>query len=514
MARQGNRQPHPHPENHVVGQRDRRSVLADLLVHRHVLRSSLNADAHVEFPRSRTPRNLIPSPLMGDSPICVSQLDFTPQLDVFPSPRDWRDQFLYQLLIDRFDDNGDHPPFHPNEAPRGRDESKACEFQGGNLKGITRRLDYIKNLGCTAVWISPPFKQRQEDPNSCHGYAVQDFLAIDPRFGTLEDLQELTREAHARGMYVILDIVINHTGDNWGYPAGGGMRFNEPGRYDFGFWRGRYGEQISHDDAMNGKLGPDDGVWPVELQDPDMYKRRGEIRDFNTAGRDEKISGDFFSLKDLDLNNPRCVDALVKIYKYWIAIADIDGFRMDTVTHTEPAATATFCNGIREYCKSIGKDNFFIFAEIVEGDEQLKKYVGGNTPAAGEAEKFPLFDAVLDFPLHFVLEEVIKGFQAPKVLRNRYESFGHFYRDYGAAGQYFVTFVDNHDQITRKYRRFGAGVDDPRQAVLAIGYLLVNLGIPCIYYGTEQGFDGGGPTDIFVRECMFGGNWGAFDTHG
>ena len=448
---------------------------------------------------------------MTQPPRSVAELDFKPQHDVFPSPRDWRDHVIYQLLIDRFDDMGDHPPYHPNECKRGRDEKNAGTFQGGRIKGITRRLDYIKGLGCTAVWVSPPFKNRQDDANACHGYAIQNFLDVDPRFGTIDDLRELTREAHARGMYVILDIVINHTGDNWAYPDDKPMPFKEDGRYEFGFWR-KHGGGV-----VDGEMGIDDGVWPIELQDPDVYKRRGYIRDMSNAGRDEKINGDFFSLKDLDLNNPKALTAMIQIYKYWIAATDVDGFRVDTVGHTEPGATSNFCNAIREYCKSIGKDNFIIFAEIVEGDEMLKRFVGGNVPPPGvdvTDEEYPTFDAVLDFPLYFVLEEVIKGFQAPHVLRDRYESFRHFYRDYGAAGQYFVTFVDNHDQMVRPYKRFMNNVDDPRQAALAIGYLLTNMGIPCIYYGTEQGFDGGGSSDAYVREAMFGGNWGAFDTTG
>jgi len=113
-----------------------------------------------------------------------------------------------------------------------------------------------------------------------------------------------------------------------------------------------------------------------------------------------------------------------------------------------------------------------------------------------------------------VLEEVIKGFKSPADLRDRYERFNNFYRDYSEAGQYFVTFVDNHDQMARPFRRFMNGVTDWKQAVLAIGYLLCNMGIPCIYYGTEQGFDGGGKSDLYVREAMFGGKWGAFDTTG
>jgi hypothetical protein len=129
----------------------------------------------------------------------VEQLDFTPRGEVFPSPRDWRDQFIYQLLIDRYDDAQDHPAYDPHTAPRGKDASTSGCFQGGKIKGVTRRLDYIKGLGCTTIWLSPPFKNRQDCQHSCHGYGIQDFLAIDPRFGTLEDLQELVREAHSAG---------------------------------------------------------------------------------------------------------------------------------------------------------------------------------------------------------------------------------------------------------------------------------------------------------------------------
>jgi len=112
------------------------------------------------------------------------------------------------------------------------------------------------------------------------------------------------------------------------------------------------------------------------------------------------------------------------------------------------------------------------------------------------------------------LEEVIKGFLSPANLRERYERFKTLYADHGEAGRYFVTFVDNHDQMTRPYRRLLHHNPFPGQAVLAIGYLLTSQGVPCIYYGTEQGFDGGGDHDSFVRECMFGGEWGAFDSTG
>ncbi len=442
----------------------------------------------------------------------VKELDFTPKNKVYPSPTDWRDQFIYQLLIDRFDnDDPKVPPFDPKAPRQGTDESEGSKFQGGKIKGIIRRLDYIKSLGCTAIWISPPFKNRQEDEHTPHGYGIQDFLDVDPRWGTIHDLREMVKAAHDRKMYVILDIVINHTGNNWGYPGNKGMPFNETGRYDFGFWRGRDGREIPHDKVK--ELGPDDGVWPVEFQDPDAYKRRGEIRNLMSCGPDEAINGDFYSLKDIDLMRPDIIDAIIKCYKFWICECDVDGFRMDTVTNTEPEQTAIFINAIREYAISIGKKNFFIYAEIVGDDEKLRKYIGGNNPV-DEHTRYPRFNAVLDFPMYFVLEEVIKQFISPETLRDRYQKFQNFYRDFGEAGRYFVTFLDNHDQMTRPYRRFMHQVSDHRQAVLGIGYILTNMGVPCIYYGTEQAFDGGGHTDVCVREAMFGGKFGAFGTRG
>ncbi len=436
----------------------------------------------------------------------ASELDFTPRDKVFPSPRDWRDQFIYFLLVDRFNNNQPNTlPYDPALAPSGRDPNQGGLFQGGNLKGIIRRLDYIRNLGCTAIWLSPVFKNRQEKNDTYHGYGIQDFLEVDPRFGTKEDLHELVRQAHSRAMYVILDIILNHSGDNWAYPGDYPYYFwkESPGPFDFGFWRQRNPAQ---------GFQQDDACWPTELQNPDSYKRRGQIR--NWSDPDEAINGDFLSLKELDITKPNVLDTLIRIYKYWIAETDIDGFRVDTVKHMEDTATAIFCNAVREFAKRIGKQNFFIFGEVVGDDLTLQHYIGRNSRITGTNERFPSLDACLDFPLYFILEETIKGLLSPDQLRDRYERFKTLYADHGEAGRYFVTFVDNHDQMCRPYRRFANNNPYPEQTALAIGYLLTSQGIPCIYYGTEQGFNGGGDSDACVRECMFGGKWGAFGTTG
>lgn len=448
----------------------------------------------------------------------VEQLSFEPEHDVHPSPRDWRDQVMYQVLIDRFDDGQEHPAYVPGKTPKSEGEARAqgsCRFQGGRIRGITRRLDYLQGLGVTTIWISPPLKNRSDDESACHGYGIQNFLAIDPRFGTIADLKDLVRAAHARGMYVVLDIVINHTGDCWAYKGNVEAIYDDKGtRHEFGYWRKAGGGEIKPGE----ELGIEDGVWPVELQDPECFKRRGRIRDFGAAGLEEAVHGDFGILKDLDLLNPKVLDTLIKCYKYWIKTLDLDGFRIDTVKHSDPEPTALFCNAIREYCQRIGKRNFLLFGEVVDGDELLLRYIARNTALEGIEQRWPLLSAVLDFPLYFVLEEVIKGFESVSRLRERYESFRALFRDYAAASQHYVTFVDNHDQMHRPYRRFAAGSNDWRQSALAIGYLLCNLGIPCIYYGTEQGLDGAGKEDNAVREAMFGGpvdtGWGAFGTSG
>jgi glycosidase len=442
---------------------------------------------------------------MSDKLKSLSEIDFTPAGKIFPSPSDWRDHFIYFLLVDRFN-NGDKniPAYDPASAVNDRDDSEGEQWQGGTLKGITDKLDYIKDLGCTAIWLSPIFRNRKEI-NTYHGYAIQNFLDVDPRFGTIKDLQKLVQTAHKKGMYVILDVVINHTGDNWAYPGGYRYYYSGGECFPFGFWRGAY--------SQSGIKWPDDAVWPADFQDPEWYRRKGEIRDWDASP--EAREGDFCTLKELDTSKSEVLRTLIDAYKFWIALADVDGYRLDAIKHVEDSNASIFCSAIREFAQKIGKKNFFLFGEIIGNDKLIDQYIGRNAKIPGSNERFPSLDAALDFPLWGVLEWVIKGLANPYELRARYDSFRDIYADHGQAGQYFVTFLDNHDQIGRNPRgRFLYNNDFTEQVMLAMGYLLTSLGIPCIYYGTEQGFNGGGDHDKYIRECMFGGKWGAFNTTG
>jgi hypothetical protein len=170
-----------------------------------------------------------------------------------------------------------------------------------------------------------------------------------------------------------------------------------------------------------------------------------------------------------------------------------------------------FSSRIQEFAKRIGKQNFFVFGEVIGSDETIKEYlIPKQIP--GTPEPLSTLDAALDFPLYFFLEEAIKGFCGPEVLSARYDKLHSLYPETDVS-DYFVRFLDNHDQVARNSKRF-LYHSYPEQAVLGIGYLLTSIGIPCIYYGTEQGFDGGEGADKLIRENMFGGDWGAFETTG
>ena len=275
----------------------------------------------------------------------------------------------------------------------------------------------------------------------------------------------------------------------------------------------------------------DDGVWPEEFQQLDWYTRAGRIGNWDPAGWEDPMSpdtefrrGDFFSLKNIELHD-RALDGLIEVYRYWIALTDCDGFRIDTVKHVPLEASRNFCGGVREYAESIGKDNFLLLGEITGGAGMARNYLdvfGRN------------LDAALDLggPAA-TLASVVKGFEDP----------GDFFSEFGGhdelgshreVGRYHVSVLDDHDMVGRSKARFSARntiAAHDAQVAHAVGVQLTTLGIPCVYYGTEQAFDGSGdrhdstiepldsnggiPTeDRYIRESMFGGTFGAFDTAG
>ena len=485
-----------------------------------------------------------------DAPRSLANANLRPRGPVHPSPADWRDQILYFLLPDRFSDGQEsaRPSFdraQPNEH-RASDRRAWMQagrvFQGGTLGGIRSKLPYLRGLGVTALWIGPVWKQRR-DLQTYHGYGIQDFLDIDPRFGTRQDLRDLVDAAHAHGMFVILDVIYNHSGNNWFYENAGVPSETMPYRFDPPYplsrWRSAAGQPISAENIGS----RDDAVWPIEFQDPEFYTRAGQIGRWDPESwenpldpRNEFRRGDFFSLKDLRVQegqpfvfDPRAsaaLGALVKTYQYWIALTDCDGFRVDTVKHVSFEASRNFCGAVHEYAESIGKENFLVLGEVTGGAGMARSYLdifGRN------------LDAALDLgqPMD-ILSATAKGLGDPGTF---FAQFGG-HDDLGThreLGRYHVSMIDDHDLISRDPKaRFSAangGASRYLQVAHAVGLQLTTLGIPCIYYGTEQAFDGSEADhdlaieglgsdgkiperDRYLREAMFGGTFGAFRTSG
>lgn len=426
-------------------------------------------------------------------PTSIDDIDLSPipGKQYFNSIREWREEFIYFLLVDRFhDDRVRHPAVSgPARTSGGGPPARLGTFCGGTLKGVTQHLDYIENLGCTSVWLSPIF-ENVDDPGSYHGYGIQNYLAVDPRFGKKQDLVDLVDAAHRRDMRVFLDVVINHTGDTWSYERDAAPRYFNDQVFPFGSFRRA------------------DRPLPRELRDQTLFHRRGQIQNFDAFPECEH--GDFFSLKDLAHDdNPvgeRLIEILTAAHCYWIREADVDGFRMDAVKHLSQLATARFCSNVREYAYKLGKRSFLTFGELIAGDDAIDRFIGPNTSKQDPSGRvFFGIESVLDFPLYFVLPNAIKGLAPPGPLFARYDRQRARALNEGELGQYLVTFLDNHDgvgQPDKGKRRFAADAPDG-QVIGGMGFLLCALGTTCIYYGTEQGFSGKDGGDVVLRETMF-----------
>ncbi len=429
----------------------------------------------------------------------------------YPSPTEWRDQWIYFVFLDRFN-NPDSPPRHlPWDSPWN-------EFQGGTLNGVRRKLDYIRGLGAGAIWLSPVLKNCQYTPYTYHGYGIQDFLAVDPRFTSDperakrdpafadSELRALVDEAHAMGMYVIFDIVLNHAGDVFEYEGFGADApwSNEPYAIR---WRDETGRGRAEWREPPADPQPDAVVWPKELQRNEYFRRKG---------KGGEAAGDFEVLKELatDFMEFHPVygvhfpvrETLIRTHQYLIAKFDIDGFRIDTLKFIERDFSRTFANAVREFALDIGKKNIFTFGEIWDDEERISGYIGRY---ATDKNDMVGVDAALDYPLFYKLVPVLKGNTSPSELmamfdRRRSLENG-IISSQGEASKFFVTFIDNHDQNSRFHFVDQAQPDRYNdQLMMALGCLFTLQGIPCLYSGTEQGLHGSGNRPEAVREALWG----------
>jgi len=434
----------------------------------------------------------------------LNQARRLPQNRLTPSPEDWRDCWIYFLMVDRFN--------NPSAPPKTRFDSKFGGFQGGTIEGMRQKLDYLKELGVGAVWFTPVLKNCQfldGHPNegTYHGYGIQNFLDIDPRFASRPDnaaneLRRFVDDAHARGIYVIFDIVLNHTGDVFAYPSGSQAPFSAA-PYEPVNWRDEKGNARADWTSAAAIVDPplDATVYPDELRRNVFFRRQGTPR-----AQGPETVGDFASLKQLLTANRELGNVLIRCFQYLIAAFDVDGFRIDTLKYLDQDFALRFGNAIREFALSVGKKNFFTYGEVYDDEQKISQFIGRNVSVSGDMVGV---DASLDFPLFFRLPAALKGLLPPSEVVAMYQTRKDVEQgivsSHGEATRFFVTFLDNHDQHARFY--YSDPADPHRfddQATMSFACLFALPGIPCLYYGTEQGLHGIGDSDENVREALWG----------
>ena len=294
-------------------------------------------------------------------------------------------QQFYFVLTDRFA-NGDTANDHGASASTDRlvtgfDSTDKAFYHGGDIKGLTQKLDYIKNLGTTAIWLTPSFTNMPvltdtngENPSAgYHGYWITDFTSIDPHLGSNDDLKELITAAHAKGMKVYFDIVVNHTADLIKYREGDGKVYRDTATHPYKTSAGipfNLAEVAGKDTFP--PLSADtsfpytpyrpvgnDVMKPEWLNDVTLYHNRGD----STWTGESTTLGDFIGLDDLMTEHPKVINGMADIYKAWIDFG-LDGFRIDTVKHVDNVFWDQWTKKIADHATAAGKNEFFTFGEV------------------------------------------------------------------------------------------------------------------------------------------------------
>lgn len=434
-----------------------------------------------------------------------------------------QDEVIYFVLPDRFEngdatnDHGAPPISQKGLGPLvdGFDPTRAGFYHGGDLKGVTQRLDYIQGLGATAVWLAPIFKNRavQGPPGhesaAHHGYWITDFTDVDPHLGTKADFKALVDAAHARGLKVYMDIVVNHTADVIQYKECPDSRCAYRGVADYPYVRkgGLGGAPIN--EGFGGKdfsklkrtdwaytpyvpAGQEHAKKPDWLNDPIYYHNRGD----STFAGESSLLGDFATLDDVFTENPRVVAGFIEVYGQWIDDFGVDGFRIDTARHVNPEFWQAFVPAMLARAKARGIPNFHIFGEVFDPDVAI---LASHT----RADRLP---AVLDFAFQSAATDVALGRTGTDRLARIFAA-DPVYEGGEATARQLPTFLGNHDM-----GRIGwfAIKDKPAigdeellaRVTLANAIMLTARGVPTIYYGDEQGFTGDGDY-ADSREDMF-----------
>ena len=363
------------------------------------------------------------------------------------------DETFYFVMADRFengDTDNDTGGISGDRLQHGFDPTSRGFYQGGDLKGLLDRIDYIQGLGTASIWLTPSFKnkavQLEDGPSAgYHGYWVTDFTQIDPHLGTNDELRALVDAAHARGMKVYFDIITNHTADVIGYEQGARTAYVPKDKKPYLTASGTPFDD--RDYAGTGNFPPLSATEsfpytprldsdeqnlkvPSWLNDVTLYHNRGNT----TFVSEDSYYGDFFGLDDLFTEHPTVVNGMIDIYKTWIGDLGIDGFRIDTMKHVNDEFWQKFGPEVLAYAKSQGKKEFFMFGEVFDL----------SRPFTSSFTTRDTMQAVLDFPF----QDAARNFASKGAPTSQLGTFfrnDDWYTDADSNVYQLPTFLGNHD---------------------------------------------------------------------
>jgi alpha-amylase len=423
---------------------------------------------------------------------------------------------IYFVMPDRYangDPSNDTGGVTGNVNATGYDPSSTAWFHGGDYKGLVGNctdpvhgLARIKALGFNAIWVTPAVVNQvsQGDSGGYHGYWGVDFTRVDPHLGTDQDFANFTSCAHSLGIKVILDVVVNHTGDII-QPSGGSAYTDIP-------YRDCNGKVFKPADYVGKSTFPClkasamprppfllPGLANVKkpdwLNDLTNYHNRGDIN-FDSCSQTCYEQGDVFGLDDLFTEKPQVVSGLVQIYSDWITKYKLDGFRVDTARHVNAGFWKLWVPKMQAAARSVGVQDFSIFGEVPISDSiDLSSYVRDRD-----------LPSVLDFPFRDVADSYASGSSSAVAILHRLQDDDYYRRPDGIEPTP-PTFLGNHDQGRAAFmiRQDGGGLDgDALLQRVLLGYDVLYLlrGAPTVYYGDEVGMIGSGG-DKAAREDMF-----------
>ncbi|MGE0817177.1 MAG: alpha-amylase family glycosyl hydrolase [Candidatus Nanopelagicales bacterium] len=445
---------------------------------------------------------VIASAALGVAAVALGAFALRPQPEPAPFERlGLSGERVYFVMPDRFidgDPSNNTGGLTGDRSTTGYDPADYGFFHGGDLAGLTQRLDYIGSLGTTALWLTPVFANKPvqgtgfDESAGYHGYWTLDYTRIDPHLGTNAEMRALVDAAHARGMKVFFDIVVNHTADVITSPDGplyvskeevpykdaSGNPFDDAkvaGSPDF--------PPLNLDSFPLRPVvpaGERDAKAPAWLNDPTMYHNRGD----STFQGESSQYGDFFGLDDLFTERPEVVDGMTQIAEAWIDEMDIDGYRLDTAKHVNTAFWQAFAPRVLEHAKQRGKKDFILFGEVYDPSPAFLSEYTTNADLS----------SVLDFGF----QQAARSFAAGGGTDGMRDLFDQddYYTDADSDAYSLVTFLGNHDMgrigsFLRSDLPDAADDEILKRDLLAHSLLYLSRGNPTVYYGDEQGFAAG-----------------------